>query len=172
MSTVKKESGDFDGSFRTFSLFFFFFYREGRRDRVQKQKIHLQVFYSDYLYICVGSFLYFSFVHTLSLSTCVYVHFYIRYWSLGEERSSSFQTQTLTRPWLPSRREGMESISRRTEPNITNDLGLDVCWCNRLSNLHRHIPPVFLTVITDEVWSKFFQEIYQPNGKTQKRKVK
>jgi hypothetical protein len=141
--------------------------REGK-DRVQKQKIHLQVFYSEYLYICVGSFLYFSFVHTLSLSTCVYVHFYIRYWSLGEERSSSFQTQTLTRPWLPSRREGMESISRRTEPNITNDLGLDVCWCNRL--FHRHIPPVFLTIITDEVWSKFFQEIYQPNGKTQKKK--
>jgi hypothetical protein len=133
MSTVKKRVGDFDGSFRTFSLFFFFFYRQGNRDRVQKQKIHLQVFYSDYLYICVGSFLYFSFVHTLSLSTCVYVHFYIRYWSLGEERSSSFQTQTLTRPWLPSRREGMESISRRNEPNITNDLGLDMCWCNRLS---------------------------------------
>jgi hypothetical protein len=31
MSTVKKRVGDFDGSFRTFSLFFFFFCQEGRK---------------------------------------------------------------------------------------------------------------------------------------------
>jgi hypothetical protein len=167
MSTVKKSRVTLTDRFGHFLFSFSSSVgREGGTEFKSRKFICRSFILIIYIFVLARFFIFLSCI--LSLSTCVYVHFYIRYWSLGEERSSSFQTQTLTRPWLPSRREGMESISRRTEPNITNDLGLDVCWCNRL--FHRHIPPVFLTIITDEVWSKFFQEIYQPNGKTQKKK--
>lgn len=71
MSTVKKESVTLTDRFGHFLFSFSSSIGREGKDRVQKQKIHLQVFYFDYLYICVGSFLYFSFVHTLSLYVCV-----------------------------------------------------------------------------------------------------